>query len=77
MSAINYISRLERIFLLIKQGRTGNAEQFSRRIGISRRQLFNHLDEMRNLGLPILFDRNKQSYILTKKCEFKIEVNML
>ncbi len=76
MSIFKYIQRLERIFQMIKQGKTGSAEQFSKRIGISRRQLFSHLEEMRNLGIPIVYNRKQHSYILEKKCEFKINIDL-
>ena len=76
MSSFKYIERLERIFQMIKQGKTGNSLEFASRIGISRRLLFTNIDELRDIGIPIIYDRKNNSFILGKKCSFKLEINL-
>lgn len=76
MTTFKYLDRLERIFQLIKFEDTGNAREFSEKIGISRRQLFYHLEELKTLGLPIKYNRNSNTYYLCEECEFKLEVKI-
>ena len=76
MSSFKYIERLERIFQMIKQGKTGNSLEFASRFGISRRLLFTSLDELCDIGIPIIYDRKNNSFILQRKCIFKLEINL-
>lgn len=77
MSALKYISRMERIDQFIRQERTGNAPAFARRLEISVRQLYNLIDELKDLGLPIEYCRTRQTFFYRYECRiiFEIRVN--
>lgn len=47
---------------LIRMQATGNANEFAEKLGICRSLLMSNLDEMRSLGAPIVYDRNKKTY---------------
>jgi len=38
--------------------------------------LFTNIDELRDIGIPIIYDRKNNSFILGKKCSFKLEINL-
>jgi predicted DNA-binding transcriptional regulator YafY len=59
---------------LIRQKRTGNSFEFAEKIGISRRQLYNWLNELKSFGLDIAYDRERETYYYTK--EYKIRFNV-
>ncbi|MFW6219219.1 MAG: HTH domain-containing protein [Bacteroidota bacterium] len=42
------IGKIQRIDMLIRQERTGNADEFAEMLGISRRQVYNYLDELKD-----------------------------
>lgn len=73
------INRLQQLDQLIRQKQTGNAEILAKKLGISRRQTYNWLDELKSLGLQIEYNRQKQSFIYLKpyQVKFNIEIKEL
>lgn len=64
--------RIERIDQLIRIKGTGTAEQLAEKLGISRRSVFNLLNEMKEKGAPIKFDQYRGSYYYDEEGYFKI-----
>jgi predicted DNA-binding transcriptional regulator YafY len=62
MKHLKYIERYERMQNLICAEKTGNAEEFAAKIGLSRRMLFNYLDDLRDMGLIIDYCRKRKTY---------------
>jgi len=54
---LNIIDRLLIMDRLIRNQKTGNPEKFASLIGVSRSQLYNHLDEFKDLGVDIRYNR--------------------
>lgn len=50
---------------LIENEITGNAIEFAAKIGLSRRMLFNYLDDLRDSGMVIEFSRRRNTYYLS------------
>ena len=77
MSGLKYISRLERIDQFIRQERTGTAPEFAGRLEISVRQLYNLIEELKDLGLPIAYCRIRRTFFYRTQCRivFEIKVN--
>ena len=42
--------------------RTGSAAEFAFKLGISRRMLFEYLDDMRDMGMEIRYSRRRRTY---------------
>jgi predicted DNA-binding transcriptional regulator YafY len=76
MSGLKYISRLERIDQLIRQERTGNAPAFANRLEISVRQLYNLIEELKDLGLPIEYCRTRQTFYYRVHCRIIFEIRV-
>jgi predicted DNA-binding transcriptional regulator YafY len=62
MMFIKHIERFEKIDKLIRTRRTGTPDEFADRVGISRRQLYNYLDELRSYGVEISYSRVYYSF---------------
>ena len=77
MCTLKYIERLERIDQFLRQQRTGTAYEFAERLGISRRQLFNLLDELKDLGLPVIYSRSARTFMYEYNCRLKINIEVL
>ncbi len=73
MNLIDQIFRLKRIHHFITTKSTGPPCAFSRKLGISNRQLFRLLDELKTYGLPIEYCRHRQSYFYAR--EVKVDIS--
>lgn len=59
---LDIVERLMKMDRLIKEKRTGSAKQLAEYLGISRSHLFNHLEEFRDLGIDIRYDKSNYTY---------------
>lgn len=66
MSLMKYVKRLKRMDDLIRRKATGKAEEFARKLGVSRSQLLQDLKELREEGAPIEFDTYQQTYYYSR-----------
>ena len=67
------IERYRKIDMLIKREKTGSPEEFASKLGISRSQLYNYLEELRDQGAGIIYDRAKGSYLYLYPVEIRAE----
>ena len=61
-----HLNRLQHMDQLIRQRRTGNADALARKLGISRRQVYYWLEELKDMGLEIDYSREAVSLIYLK-----------
>lgn len=76
MNPMKYFELMERMDQLIRLESTGDASEFSERLGISRRQLYYYVDEMKDLGLPVCYNRNSKTFFYAKSCRLKIDISV-
>jgi len=60
-----YLSRITRIIKLIgvlQSGRGYNTRQLSDECGVNRRTIFRDLEALREAGVPVVFDKNRNEY---------------
>jgi hypothetical protein len=69
MSLKKYVLLYHRLEQLIKMEATGNPNELAEKLDISTRQLFNYLSDLKELGLPITFNSQKNSYVFQKQKE--------
>ncbi|MBS3769878.1 MAG: hypothetical protein V5A47_03910 [Bacteroidales bacterium] len=69
MKALEILERYQKIDRLIKRRNTGNPQTFARKLGISKSQLFNYLEELRVRGAEISYNKTLESYIYQKPVE--------
>ena len=62
MTLFQQIDRMKYIHHLIYNRATGNPARFAGRLQLSKRQLFNILEEMRIMGLDIRYDKKSETY---------------
>jgi predicted DNA-binding transcriptional regulator YafY len=56
------LSRLERIDRLIRIKGTGSAMELARKIGVSRRSVFDYLNILKDRGAPIKYSLKRKTY---------------
>ncbi len=72
MPISRHLEQLNRMHSLIKFHRTGTPEQFAKRMGVSRSQLFKLLSELRTLGAPVYYSQTRQSYAYRRSVELQL-----
>ena len=70
------IERYRKIDMLIRREKTGSPVEFADKLGISRSQLYNYLDELRDYGAGIIYDRAKGSYLYLYPVEIRAEFSL-
>jgi len=70
MSCSNYLSKMNRLVELLKQGNTGCAVSLAKRLRISRHSVFRYLEELRLKGAEIGYSKSKESYYLNNNFSF-------
>lgn len=67
MSFEEQTARLERLICLINYSNTGKAEKLAKKLGVSRRTIFNDLDFLKARGFAIVYCHAAKSYVIEKK----------
>jgi len=62
MSILRYIQKVEFLHRLIEKKATGNRDEFASKAGMSKSMLSEYIQEMKELGFPIRYDRQKRCY---------------
>lgn len=57
-----HFERIEKIDRLIRIKGTGSPESFARRLNISERHLYAYLSLMKDMGAPISYSKERESY---------------
>jgi hypothetical protein len=73
---MKYFDLMERMDQLIRFENTGDSNEFSEKLGISRRQLYYFVEELKVLGLPLSYDRKLKTFYYEKDCMLKIEISI-
>jgi hypothetical protein len=76
MNPMKYFDLMERMDQMIRMENTGDAFEFSERLGISRRQLYYYVDELREMGLPLSYNRCAKTYFYERRCRLKIDISV-
>ncbi|MGD9992532.1 MAG: hypothetical protein AB7S69_04465 [Salinivirgaceae bacterium] len=70
MSIIKYAERMVLMNELILHRSTGDTIAFSKKLGISKRQLLLDLSDLRLMGMHIKYSRDSQSYYFSDELGF-------
>jgi len=76
MKAFEQLERLTRLSRLIKQEKTGTPEEFASCLHISRRRLFEHLDELRTMGVQIDYSKQRGTYYFSNGHEIELRYSL-
>jgi len=74
MTIFEKLNLLERVHSLINRKATGSPEQLAQKIGYSKRQTLRLVADLKALGMPIRYDRERYTYYYEEKVAFKIQV---
>ena len=69
--------RVQQIDQLIRQKRTGSADELANKLQISRRQVYNWLEELKDMGLEIKYNRALKSFVYLKSYKVNIAFDVM
>jgi len=76
MIFFNEIERIQRLHKYIMLQKTGTPDEFASRLHISRRQLYNILDELRDLGAVIEYSRSRYTFYYGNDFDLNISIKV-
>ena len=76
MELKNEIHRLNRLHQLIKMCNTGSPDELAHKLHISKRHLYNVLDELRARGTKIDYSRSSYTFYYTNSFELHLNLQL-
>ena len=76
MELINEIHRLNTLHQLIKMCKTGSPDELAQRLHVSKRHLYNVLDNLRALGTKIDYSRSDYTFYYTNSFELNLNLQV-
>ncbi|MCP4762132.1 MAG: hypothetical protein GY870_10135 [archaeon] len=76
MNFIKQIERIQRINKHIYNEKSGRPDEFARRMGISKRQLYNIIEMLKDFDAPIRYDRNRETFFYDSDFNLDIRFSM-
>lgn len=74
MKAYGIFDRYQTINGFIIQKNTGTPDEFAKKIGVSRRQIFKDLKDLRSLGAKISYSPSRRTYYYRNGFDFYIDL---
>lgn len=76
MQLFETIDRIQRMHQLIQNESTGTPCEFAERFHISRRQLYNLLEEFKGFGALIQYSRTKSTFFYENNFEIEVKIKV-
>ena len=76
MTIFNQMSRINKVNKLIVQQSTGNPDDFAEQLGISRSQLYNIIDQFKDFGAPIRYDKKNETFFYANNFELELKYSL-
>ena len=76
MKTIQQLERLRKIHQLIKKRNTGSPNELANRLKISRRQLYNVIEYLKEIEAPLIFSRKNNTFYYEHEFDLLINVNV-
>ena len=76
MTLFQQIERIRYIHRLIRTESTGCPDRLAGRVHLSRRQLYNILEEIKDMGADIKYSRSRETFYYANPFVFQIEIEI-
>jgi hypothetical protein len=76
MHYFNTIERVQRIHKLIQQEATGCPDEFAEKFNLKKRQLYNILDEFKNYGARIRYNRMRSTFYYDNDFDVLVKISV-
>ncbi|WP_319479144.1 hypothetical protein [uncultured Draconibacterium sp.] len=72
MKALEQLERLQRINDLIKAEKTGTPDEFANSLHISRRQLYEYINFIKDYGVEVSYSKQRKTFYLSNGHEINV-----
>ena len=76
MTILKQMQRINKANKLIETASTGCPEEFAERLGVSRRQLYNILEQFKDFGAPIKYDKKNETFFYANNFEIELKYSL-
>jgi len=76
MKTLKQLERLRKAHKLIQQENTGTPVEFAKRLDISRRQLYNIIEYLKEVDAPILYNRKTNTFYYNYDFDLLVNVSV-
>ncbi len=76
MKTLKQIQRLQKAHKLIKQENTGTPKEFSLKLNISEREIYNILSHLKEIEAPLNFNRKANTYYYTDDFDLLVNISV-
>lgn len=76
MKFIKQIERIKKMHLLIRTEKTGSPDAFAKKLQLSRRQLYNELEIIKNLDAAIKYCKKKESFYYCEPFDLELKYSL-
>ncbi len=76
MKSIKQLERLRRIHKLIRAGNTGTPDELANKLGVSKRQIHNIVEDLKIINAPVDYNRKIKSYYYKKAFKLRVRINV-
>ncbi len=76
MTILKQMQRFNKVNKLIGSENTGNPEIFAEKLGICRSQLFNIIEQFKDYGAPIRYNKKNETYYYTTSFNLELKYSL-
>ena len=76
MNFIKQMERIKKMHLLIRSEKTGSPDAFAKKLQLSRRQLYNELEIIKNLGASIKYCKKRESFYYSEPFDLELKYSL-
>ncbi|MCG8329561.1 MAG: HTH domain-containing protein [Chitinophagales bacterium] len=76
MKLLQQLLLLERIDCLIRRKATGSPEQLARRLNVSLRHTYRLINELKQMGFPIKYNRQRSTYEYSESIQWQMYLSI-
>ena len=76
MTILKQMERINKANKLIMAERTGDPDQFAEQLGISRSQLYNIIDQFKDFGAPLLYNKKDKTFFYNKPFSLELKYSL-
>ncbi len=76
MKMIYQLQRVQKINRMIKSANTGSPKEFADELGISESHFHRYIEELQEMGIPILYSRSRKTYYYENNTELLLSYSL-
>jgi len=76
MKTLKQLERLRKAHKLIRQENTGTPKEFAIKLHISERQIYNILEQLKDMDAPLLFNRKANTYYYSYDFDLLVNISV-